>query len=164
MGKKRLSATVVVLGVVALLGLPTTPAQAEDASCSIEIPDLLVDPGLSTEPNSGVFHTHTENGRIDCGQGRTGTIGVDGRYGTAGPASCQQGGEGWGVFSVTLGDRRFKDAFTFRFGQTSKGVLAGEVSGERIAGQYTFTGTEGNCATSPITKGAVKFISATVRL
>ena len=78
--------------------------------------------GLSTEGNSGVFHTHTESGRIDCGQGRTGTIGVDGRYGTAGPASCQQGGEGWGVFSVTLSNRQFKDAFTFRFGRHRKGV------------------------------------------
>ena len=38
------------------------------------------------------------------------------------------------------------------------------MTGERIVGKYTFTGTEGNCATSPITKGAVKFISATVKL
>jgi hypothetical protein len=38
-------------------------------------------------------------------------------------------------------------------------VLAGEVAGERISGKYTFTGTQGNCVSAPITKGAVKLLA-----
>ena len=114
MGKKVLSAISVVLGVVGPLELSPTDCglRRGRATARSRFRSSRLIAGLSTEGNSGVFHTHTESGRIDCGQGRTGTIGVDGRYGTAGPASCQQGGEGWGVFSVTLSNRQFKDAFT----------------------------------------------------
>lgn len=156
-----LSATFAFL-VLAGTAATTSAGAAESARCAIEIPDLVLDPGLATEPNSGVFGTTTETGTIDCGRNRRGTIGVDGRYGTKGPASCQSGGEGWAVLSVTLGNERFKDPITFTFGATSDSVLAGEATGRRISGRYTFTGTEGNCATAPITKGTVKFLEATL--
>lgn len=152
--------TITALAVVLAGSVSTvTPAAAQqDARCTVEVHDIVVDPGLSTEPNSGVFHTHTEKGTIDCGGGRTGTIGIDGRYGTADPDSCQAGGEGWGVFSVTLGRERFKDTFTFKFGPNTEGTDAGEIRGERLTGRYTFTGDEGDCVSAPITKGSAKAV------
>lgn len=156
-------------GLVTLIALALSAAvvpHAEAAGaleCNITIPGITVDPGLSTEPNSGVFHTHTEKGTIDCGDGGQGTIGLDGRYGTADPDSCQGGGEGWGVFSITLNGEQFKDTASFKFGTNTDGTDTGQIDGERLSGTYTFTGDEGNCVTSPITVGTVKMVAAKVK-
>lgn len=152
-------ASALLLGAFVLAAATTTVpgAQAEDAECNIVVPAVTVEPGLSTEPNSGVFHTHTETGTIDCGDRGKGTIGLDGRYGTKDPDSCQDGGEGWGIFSVSLGDEHWKDTFNVKFGTNTEGTDAGQIDGERLSGKYTFTGTEGNCVTAPITKGDIRF-------
>jgi hypothetical protein len=103
-----------------------------------------------------VLHTGGESGKLDCGSGGTGTIGIDGRYGTGDPVTCASGGEGWGVFSYTYGGKTIKDTLTFDFGGISGGVVSGRIFGEHYSGTFTSTPTEGDCVTAPVTKADVK--------
>jgi hypothetical protein len=152
--KLLLSAAAILL--LALLA-PVTPAGGEQATqCTVVIPAVAVEPGLSTEPNSGVFYSDGETGTIDCGDEK-GTIGiVRGRYGTTDPDSCQDGGEFWGVFSYRLGGQAIRDSFTGDYGPNTERRDAGRIQGERLSGTYSFTGTEGNCVTAPITRGDIR--------
>lgn len=118
---------------------------------------VTLSPGFGVEPVSDiVFHTGGESGTLDCGRGGTGTIGIDGRVGTGDPITCTSGGEGWGVFSYTYGGKTFKDTLTFDFGKIEGGVLYGKFVGERYAGTFTSTPTEGDCVTTPATKADVR--------
>ena len=86
-----------VLLIAALSTLVFSPSPAggaEETECKGVLKDIVVSPGLSTEPNSGVYHSSQKTGTIECGDLK-GTFGIDGRYGTADPDSCQSGGEGW---------------------------------------------------------------------
>ncbi|MGH8990516.1 MAG: hypothetical protein ACRDZ7_03195 [Acidimicrobiia bacterium] len=133
------------------------PAEAEsEMACKGEY-SLVASPGLGSEPVSDVvFHTGGESGKLDCGSGGVGTIGIDGRLGTEQPVTCTSGGEGWGVFSYTYGGKTFKDTLTFDFGKISDGYLSGNFVGERYSGTFTSTPTEGDCVTAPATKADVK--------
>ncbi len=140
-------------------GLTVTGGSAgaeQEMSCTAEY-SVTLSPGLGPEPVSdGVFHSAGETGTIDCGSGGTGTIGIDGRYATGGPATCTSGGEGWGVFSYTLGGKTIKDTFTSDFGGISGGYLSGKFVGERFSGTYTLTPTEGDCVTAPVTRADIR--------
>lgn len=118
---------------------------------------LTLSPGLGSEPVSdGVFHSGGESGKLDCGSGGTGTIGIDGRYGTGDPVTCTSGGEGWGVFSYTYGGKTIKDTLTFTFGGFSGGVISGKFVGERYSGTFTSTPIDGDCVTAPVTRADVR--------
>jgi hypothetical protein len=66
-----------------------------------------LDPGLSIQPSSGIATIRGEtmqchgavNGRLPTG---VGTYEEDFRYGTKDPDTCQEGGEGEGVFRSTI--------------------------------------------------------------
>lgn len=98
------SSALVALGLAAVV--PTTvaaaaPARESRAAAAVEcIGEYVFDlaPGLSTTPSSGTSFS-ARPGRLRCSDGRTGTIAFAGRYGTAGPADCTSGGEGWGCGS-----------------------------------------------------------------
>ena len=55
------------------------------------------------------------------------------------------------------GQDEIRDTFTVKFGPNTEGTDAGHFEGEHLSGKYTFTGTEGNCVTAPITKGDLSF-------
>lgn len=153
----RALAAVVLLAATTLTIAPATAA--EEVSCTVDLPGVVVDPGLSTEPNSGVYFTDGETGTIDCGE-RKGTIGVvRGRYGVEDPDSCQEGGEFWGVFSYTFDGETTYDAFNGEFGPNTDAKHPGRLEGEHLSGPYTFTGTEGNCVTAPITVGKLNMVA-----
>jgi hypothetical protein len=126
----------------------------EGRRCTAELV-ISFSPGVGSEPTSGVFHSDGDSGRLDCG-GPTGTIGEDGRYGTGKPVTCSSGGEGWGVHSLTLDGKTIRNTFTFDFGGISGGLVSGRFSGERYSGTFTFTPIDGDCVSSPVTKGNVK--------
>lgn len=53
---------------------------------------VTLSPGMGSEPVlDSVFHTGGESGKLDCGSGGTGTIGIDGRYGTKDPRDVHLG-------------------------------------------------------------------------
>ena len=142
----------VVAAVLAASAGAAVPAVAQgEEQCRWEI-DITLSPGLSAEPTSGVFHSGGETGPITCGN-RTGKIGNDGRYGTAGPVTCTSGGEGWGVLSYTFPEGNTKDTFTVKFGAISEGQMSSTFEGEHLSGRVTFTPTEGDCVSAPVTRG-----------
>lgn len=147
--RKLVAVATIVLAAFAGAAVPAG-AQGE-VQCRWEI-DIALAPGLSVEPSSGVFHSGGETGPITCGD-RTGKIGNDGRYGTAGPVTCTSGGEGWGVLSYTFPDGNTKDTFTVKFGALSQGQMSATFEGEHLSGRVTFTPTEGDCVTAPVTRG-----------
>lgn len=148
-----------ILGVLSLivLSVPVMPAGAQtQTSCKGQYV-VTLSPGIGSEPvEHGEFGSGGETGTITCDDGRTGTLGVDGRYGTGGPTSCTSGGEGWGVFSYTIDGKTMKDTFTMDFGGVEQGFISGRFTGKRLAGTFTFTPTTGNCATEPATRGDVR--------
>lgn len=159
--------------VVALVGgLLLTPARpaavAAEAParthCTFTAAIALV-PGLSVVPSSGTFSSGGETGTVSCdGPVRgivptgPGTLGVEGRYGTKDPDTCQGGGEGDGRFVVTIptdaGDQRFAALFTFTYGEPSTrgGVVAGRFEGDGFHGTFDATPKEGDCVTRPVTR------------
>jgi hypothetical protein len=146
----------VVAVLVGAFGGTVTPAAAQqETPCKAEY-SITLSPGYGSKPVSdAVYHSDGESGTIDCG-GRTGTIGIDGRYATKNPATCTSGTEGWGVFSYTFDGKTIKDTFTFNVGGISGGYITGTFEGERYSGGFTFTPTEGNCVTAPVTKADIK--------
>jgi len=137
-------------------GGATMPAAgaAEGARCTGELVATLT-PGIGSEPASGVFHSEGEGGTLTCG-GRSGTIGEDGRYGTERPVTCSSGGQGWGVHTIVVDGTTIRNTFTFEFGGISGGLVSGKFAGERYSGTFTFTPSDGDCVSSPVTKGHVK--------
>src|ERR1051325_9165093 len=89
--------------------------------------DVTASPGLTTSPSSGTDTTNGETGTIAC-DGRVngrqptgqGTWGLEGRYGTKDPDTCQSGGEGDAVMPITIptssGPEHIKNTFTYEYG------------------------------------------------
>jgi hypothetical protein len=131
--------------------------------CNIVKDDTLA-PGLSIRGSSGTFAT-SALGTLEChgpinGKEPTGpgTVSEKGRYGTKDPDTCQDGGEGDGVFSMAIptsaGDQKFSAAFTFTYGDlsTKGGIVSGKFQGDGISGTFEITPTEGDCVVKPITR------------
>ena len=149
----------VVLATVAVSALPgPSPAHgAAQIRCTGSYPVTIV-PGFSSRPNSGTFHSGGQTGTIRCDDGRSGTIGVEGRYGVAHPDSCTAGLEGDGVQPFTLqGAPAVRNTVTFKGGGLENGFFNGSFDGDRLSGNYTFLPTEGNCITTAVTRGEIKF-------
>jgi len=134
---------------------PSSAAEPASTKCTVEV-TLVATPGLSQQAGSGTYHTGGETGKMSCADGRNGTYGNDGRYGTKNAATCSSGGEGWGVASYTLGGATVKDTYTIVFPGMSQGTLQGTFDGEHYSGSWKFTPTGGDCVTKPMTKGTLR--------
>jgi hypothetical protein len=142
-------------------GMPPADAGRELRCTSVHDDD--VSPGLSIRPSSGTVKVPV--GTIEChgpvnGHDPTGPgpYYEESRYGTKDPDTCQDGGEGDGVFSFTIpttgGDQKLTAAFTFTYGGPSAkgGLVAGQFKGDGFRGTADITPVEGNCVTEPVTK------------
>lgn len=148
--------TVLIVGSLASAGGATVAAgQQSGTRCTAEF-TITATPGISETPSSGPYHSKGEDGKMNCADGRTGTYGTDGRYGTKDPVTCSSGGEGWGVGSYTIAGVNTKDTYTVTFAGLSSGKLQGKFSGERFSGNFVYTPIEGDCVTKPMTKGTVR--------
>ena len=152
---RMLSALFVVTFMASAGAASPTAAQQQATRCTVEV-SIVASPGLSEQPSSGAFHSDGETGTIKCADGRTGTFGTDGRYGTKNPSTCTSGGEGWGVQTFTIKGVTVRDTFTFTNAGVSQGKLSGKSEGERLSGSFTVTPTDGDCFTKPMTKGTIK--------
>jgi len=163
-----ISATLVLL--FSLVPLAPTRAAGSETKC-VWAHDVFASPGLSTTPSSGSWTSkgpQGETGTITCdgpinGKRPTGpgVLEARGRYGTKGGVTCQSGGEGDGVWSLTFptadGTVHFVDPFTMRFGAFETGApFAVEFGGDRIKGTGEVQSFEGDCAANPITKYRAK--------
>ena len=158
--------SLILLSAPVMPGLPATLASA-GTPCTFEY-DVVASPGLSTSPSSGTITSNGETGTVDCkgpvnGQQPTGvgTAGFEGRYGTNDADTCQSGGEGDGVISMTIptanGPERIRNNLTYDYGAVSAGTpFSIKFEGDRMSGTLEITPTQGDCASKPITKGHVK--------
>lgn len=153
-----------LLLVLVLMGLVGTssPARAGDETHCVSVHDGAISPGLSLEPSSG---SGDLAGNMEChgpvnGQMPTGvgTYAEEARYGTEDPDTCQDGGEGTGVFVTHIptasGDQVFTVPFAFTYGDltTNPGAVTGTFAGDGVHGTFKITPTEGDCVTEPVTK------------
>jgi len=163
--------TAMALPVVSLIALSSTttgpPAgAAEGTKCTFEF-EAVASPGLNTQGSSGTVRTE-KDGTIACdgpvggkqpaGPGRTS---YDGRYGTKDPDTCQTGGEGAGVMSMTIptsdGQVKIDDKQTFAYGAFKAGTaFSGEFTGEHMSGTFEVQPLDGDCASKPVTRYQVK--------
>jgi hypothetical protein len=152
---RTLSALFVVAFMVSAGAASPTAAQQQGTRCVAEF-SMVLSPGLSEKASAGAFHSGGETGTITCADGRKGTYGTDGRYGTKNPSTCSSGGEGWGVSSFTIKNANVKNTYTITFAGVSQGTVQGTIQGETFSGSFTFTPTEGDCFTKPMSKGTVR--------
>lgn len=149
--------------VVVSVGVLPAGAQPEGTPGTFGV-DVIVDPGLSMEPSTGIYHTDgvgtlncqgPVNGRQPTGLG---TLGFEGRYGTVDPDSCMSGGEATGTDHLTIptadGLQQITSEYTAVYGKLSNEnwVFGGQFTGTRFTGRLRFTLLEGDCVTSPVTK------------
>lgn len=157
---KLIGFTVVLLTPIGML---QAAAQEEVTRCTFEL-DIILDPGLSMNPSTGM-HYSARPGMLECHgpvNGRqptgAGTVSEDGPYGTVDPDSCMSGGEATGTDRLTVptadGPQKINSEFTATYGKLSNknGIFGGEFTGTRFTGSFTFRVLEGDCVTSPITK------------
>jgi hypothetical protein len=159
-----ISATLVLL--FSLVPIAPTRAAGSETKC-VWAHDVLVSPGLSTTPSSGSWTSRGpqgETGTISCDgpiNGKTptgpGVLEARGRYGTQDGDTCQSGGEGDGLWSLTFptadGSVHFVDPFTLRYGVVSTGApFDVEFSGDRVNGSGQVQSFEGDCAANALTK------------
>ena len=148
--------------------ISTTPASgASPTQCTFEH-DVVASPGLSTSPSSGTVTTNGETGTFACdgpvnGKQPTGsgTSGTEGRYGTNGADTCQSGGEGDAVMSMTIptasGPEHITNTNTFAYGAFQAGApFAATFTGDRMSGTMEVTPIDGDCASKPVTRYHVK--------
>jgi hypothetical protein len=144
--------------------VPTADAAEGGTRCTWQF-DVVAAPGLNTEPSSGTVVTNGETGTASCegpvnghkptGQG---TSGYDGRYGTKDGDTCQSGGEGKGVFSITIptsaGPQQIRDSGnTYEYGGFRAGSpFSGSFKGDRMSGTFEVMPMDGDCASKPVTK------------
>ena len=156
------SAVALAMGtVVGTLG--AAPAHSADGiGCKVTV-HVSLTPGLSVPPSSGTF-TSTEPAPVSCsGQINghrvtcSGTFVENGRYGTSGPWTCQDEGDGDGQFTIVVpteaGPQTVTRKYTLRFALlTPPGHLAGGTfSGTDFAGDYSAIPTDGDCIVRPVT-------------
>ncbi len=154
-----------VLSTLALAGIvaPGPMASADYAVRCSAVQELTLSPGLSLQGSSGTFEN--TSGRMECTgpiNGRTptgpGSYADSGRYGTRDPDTCQDGGEGAGVFSAVIptadGNMMLTASYTFTYGDvtTNPGYVSGKFSGDRVRGTFRVRPVEGDCITKPITR------------
>ena len=153
----------VVLVLVGFLSPGGHPAYAGEEVHCVNVHELTISPGISVEGTSGSFSQ--TSGAMDCEgpfDGRTptgvGSYQDSGRYGTEDADTCQDGGEGEGVFSssvpTTDGDLQLTGPYAFTFGDltSNPGFVSGEFRGDGVRGIFKITPIEGDCVTSPITR------------
>jgi hypothetical protein len=161
----RAKSLLLVLVLVGFLAPGARPAQAGDEVHCTNVHEVMLSPGFSVQGSSGSFNVPTVrtmechgpiNGRTPTGVGSYGE--EPGRYGTEDPDTCQEGGEGQGVFFASVptadGDLRLTAPYTFTIGDltTNPGFVSGEFSGDGVRGTFKVTPVEGDCVTSPITR------------
>lgn len=159
---RRLHVSLLTVGLLGPVLAGAPPSHAQPATeCTSEMV-MRLRPGISETPSAG-----TANGREgvqECngpvlGEQPTGEIGhdFDGRYGTDGPDTCSGGGEGWGVANHYVptknGTKTFRNIFTYKFGGVSGGIVSGTFEGDYFSGTFSIRPLEGDCVTSPVTKG-----------
>jgi hypothetical protein len=152
MGTRRLP-VVIAAAALACSAFVVAPAEAtQKLNCTDEFKEFTIHPGLGREQSSGVVDSHGQTGTLDCG-GKPGTIGFSGGYGTDDPDTCTEGGEGTAVFTWTLDGKEDSAYVTYQYGPLKGGVVGVTLKGQRLNGEGQVTPTEGDCATTPITKG-----------
>ena len=168
MNTKRM---LLLIGVLLLSApvIPTAPANGASAPthCTFEH-EVVASPGLSTSPSSGTITTNGETGTFACdgpvsgkqptGPGKSGS---EGRYGTKGADTCQSGGEGDAVMSMTIptsgGPEHIKNTIIFEYGAFNAGApFSGTFRGDRMSGTLEVTPIDGDCASKPVTRYQVK--------
>ena len=159
----------ITLPFLAIPGISAAPADGASGAtqCTFEH-DVVASPGLSTSPSSGTVTTNGETGTFVCdgpvnGKQPTGsgTSGTDGRYGTKGADTCQSGGEGDVVMSMTIptssGPEHIKNTGTFDFGAFKAGApFSATFQGDRMSGTMEVQPIDGDCASKPVTRYHVK--------
>jgi hypothetical protein len=147
-------------------GVPAGAA-GSGTTCTFEA-DVSAAPGLTTSPTSGTVHGDDKDSTITCdgpvnGQQPTGpgAMGLEGRYGTRDPDTCQGGGEGDGVHTITVptsrGAEHIRNTFTYTYGAFKAGTpFSGTFQGDRYSGTFEVTPLDGDCASKPVTKFHVK--------
>ena len=132
------------------------------ARCGFEASFRLT-PGLSVTPSRGDFTSSGETGTIRCHGtlsagpvAGAGTFGALGRYGTGTFGdTCQAGGEGDGVQSLTVptagGAVHVTNPFRFRYGIPTGHVLGGTFEGPSFTGTFEIVSFEGDCVANPMT-------------
>jgi hypothetical protein len=166
---RRLTATALpIITVLALGTIATGPAggAASGTSCTFEV-DVVASPGLSTSGSSGTVGSEKDgtaacNGPVNGKQpSGPGTVGFKGRYGTKDPDTCQAGGEGDGVLTLTIptsdGSQKIDNKETYTYGAFKAGTaFSGEFKGDRMSGTFEVQPIDGDCASKPVTKFRVK--------
>jgi hypothetical protein len=159
---KKWKYTLVLVVVTLAQGFTAAPVRSDQlAGCTAEM-DVTWSPGLSSEENAGTFTSGGETGVIRCDgpvkgerQTRSGTAGVEGRYGTKDPDSCGSDGEGTGRHSFTVptakGSKKITNNFTFVY-RTEKGVISGSFSGDQYSGGLRGSPLDGDCASQRVTR------------
>ena len=163
MGNFRTSLVVFAVVLLAPIGITEAAAEERGTRCAFAF-EIILDPGLSMEPSTGM-HFSDGPGTLDCHgpvngaqPTGTGTLSEDGPYGTVDPDSCTSGGEATGTDHLTIptadGPQQINSEFTAVFGKLSNegGVVGGEFTGTRFSGTFKFTVVEGDCVTSPVTR------------
>jgi len=157
----RMKSFLIALALMAPMA-PGGPARAADEVHCTNVHELTISPGISLRGTSGTFHDITGtmtcpgpiNGRTPTGAG---SYHDSGRYGTRDPDTCQDGGEGDGVFSSTIptteGDLVLTAPYTWSFGDltSNPGYVSGAFRGDGAYGTFKVTPIEGDCLTG-ITK------------
>jgi hypothetical protein len=156
----RKTSLLIVLALMALVA-PGSPARAGDETHCVSAHDGTISPGLSIEPSSGTGRLSGDmqchgpvNGQMPTG---VGTYSEEARYGTEDPDTCQDGGEGTGVFVTHIptagGDQVFTLPCTFVYGDltTNPGAVTGTFVGDGVRGTFKITPTKGDCVTAPVT-------------
>jgi hypothetical protein len=154
---------VLVAASMALWPVPVGAAN-DGTRCTFEFVAIAA-PGISTAPTSGTIATDGETGTFTCtgpvgGHQVTGpgTLGLRGRYGITGGDTCQWGGEGDGVDSLTVptsgGDQRISNTVTsMAYGTLhGPGPLSGTFDGDRMSGTFEFRPLDGDCVSEPVTR------------
>lgn len=147
LGATLLAGSIMTVGAPPLVGTAT----AAGPDCTFTF-DLLLAPGIGADPSSGSLRTDGKSGKFNC-RGYKGDAGFDGMYGTGGPVTCPSGGEGAGKLTYRFGFNDQEDDIRFTFGAIEDGKMSGAFGGGSYEGKYTFTATEGNCVSGPVTRG-----------
>jgi len=163
--------TSIALPIITLTALgtaaPAAPASAASStSCTFEF-EAIASPGLSTSGSSGTVGTDKDgtaacdgpvNGKQPTGQGSSS---YKGNYGTKDPDTCQDGGEGVGVMTLTFptsdGTVKIDDKEAFTYAAFKAGTaFSGEFKGEHMTGTFEVQPIDGDCASKPVTRYLVK--------
>ena len=161
----RMKSLALAVAIIGMLFGSSRPSQAGDEVHCVNVHEVVLSPGLSVQGSAGsitapvveTMECHGPiNGRMPTGIGSYGE--EPGRYGTADPDTCQDGGEGDGVFFASIptadGDLELRAPYTYTFGDlvSNPGFVSGQFKGDGVRGTFKVRPLEGDCVTSPITR------------